>query len=116
MNTKLTNALCHRLGIRLPIFGLAHRVEVAAAISRAGGLGVYAAARDGPNELAGKLRQLRQLCPDQPIAVDLLLPTSLPGQTTREAIAAAVPEGHRRFVHALPAGADGRVAGRRGAA
>ena len=59
MSNALTNDLCRRLGIRLPIFGLAHRIEVAAAISRAGGLGVYAAARDGPHELQKKLRQLR---------------------------------------------------------
>ncbi|MGH8629668.1 MAG: nitronate monooxygenase, partial [Burkholderiales bacterium] len=78
MNETLTNALCRQLGIRFPIFGLAHRVEVAAAISRAGGLGVYGAARDGPHELEEKLRLLRQLCPDHPVGVDLLLPTGLP--------------------------------------
>ncbi len=39
---QLQNAFCKSLGIELPIFGLAHRVEVAAAISNAGGLGVYA--------------------------------------------------------------------------
>ena len=98
---SLTNSLCQRLGIRLPIFGLAHRIEVAAAISRAGGLGVYAAARDGPDELADKLRQLRALCPDHPVGVDLLLPTSIPEHSTREAVAAAVPEGHKRFVASL---------------
>ena len=97
----LSNALCHRLGIQVPIFGLAHRIEVAAAISRAGGLGVYAAARDGPDELAGKLKALRALCPDHPVGVDLLLPTSLPGQTTAEAVAAQVPAGHRAWVQRL---------------
>ena len=97
----LTNPLCQRLGIRWPIYGLAHKVEVAAAISRAGGLGVYAAARDGPSELAGKLRALRALSPQHPVAVDLLLPTTLPGQTSAEAVAAAVPPGHRNFVQGL---------------
>jgi len=101
MTEKLANDLCRRLGIRLPIFGLAHRVEVAAAISRAGGLGVYAAARDGPREIEEKLRLLRQLCPDHPVGVDLLLPTGLPEHNTREAVVAAVPEGHRRFVQGL---------------
>lgn len=100
-NRELTNALCRRLGIRVPIFGLAHRIEVAAAISRAGGLGVYAAARDGPQELAGKLRTLRALCPNHPVGVDLLLPSALPGEATRDAVAAAVPPGHRDFVQGL---------------
>ena len=100
---NLRNHLCRRLDIRLPIFGLAHRIEVVAAISRAGGLGVYAAARDGPDELAAKLRALRALCPDHPLGVDLLLPSSLPGQATPEAVAAQVPAGHRAFVQGLMA-------------
>ena len=101
MSNALTNDLCRRLGIRLPIFGLAHRIEVAAAISRAGGLGVYAAARDGPQELQKKLRQLRELCPDHPVGVDLLLPTGLPEHDDRAAVAAALPQGHRDFVQGL---------------
>lgn len=95
MSNALTNELCRRLGIRLPIFGLAHSIDVAAAISRAGGLGVYAAARDGPQELQKKLRQLRELCPDHPVGVDLLLPTGLPEHDDRAAVAAALPQGHR---------------------
>lgn len=101
MSNALTNELCRRLGIRLPIFGLAHHIEVAAAISRAGGLGVYAAARDGPQELQKKLRQLRELCPDHPVGVDLLLPTGLPEHDDRAAVAAALPQGHRDFVQGL---------------
>jgi NAD(P)H-dependent flavin oxidoreductase YrpB (nitropropane dioxygenase family) len=97
----LTNALCRELGIRWPICGLAHSVEVAAAISRAGGLGVYGAARDGPQELEGKLRRMRELCPDAPLGVDLLLPSSIPGATTPQDVAAGVPAEHRRFVDAL---------------
>ncbi|SMG59524.1 NAD(P)H-dependent flavin oxidoreductase [Paraburkholderia susongensis] len=101
MTDPLTNNLCTRLGIRVPVFGLAHRIEVAAAISRAGGLGVYAAARDGPSELEHKLRGLRQLCPDHPVGVDLLLPTGLPEHNTRESVAAALPQSHRDFVQEL---------------
>lgn len=101
MTEPLTNALCRRLGIRLPIFGLAHSIEVAAAISRAGGLGIYAAARDGPSELADKLRALRRLCPDHPVGVDLLLPTGLPEHEDRAAVAAALPRAHRDFVAGL---------------
>jgi len=101
LTNALTNALCRRLGIRVPVFGLAHRIEVVAAISRAGGLGVYAAARDGPDELVGKLKALRALCPDHPVGVDLLLPTALPEHSSAEAVAAAVPEGHRRWIQQL---------------
>ncbi|MGE0313125.1 MAG: NAD(P)H-dependent flavin oxidoreductase [Lautropia sp.] len=94
----LTNALCRRLGIRYPVFGLAHSIEVVAAISRAGGFGVYAAARDGPSQLAQKLRALRALCPDHPVGVDLLLPAGIPDDASRESLAAGVPAAHREFV------------------
>ncbi len=101
MTEPLCNALCRRLGIRVPIFGLAHKVEVVAAISRAGGLGVYGAARDGPHELEGKLKRLRELCAGHPVGVDLLLPTGIPETATRESVAAAVPQAHRAFVRSL---------------
>jgi NAD(P)H-dependent flavin oxidoreductase YrpB (nitropropane dioxygenase family) len=98
---NLTNALCNQLGIKLPIYGLAHKVEVAAAISRAGGLGVYAAARDGPNELQEKLRLLRALSPNKPIAVDLLLPTALANHTSAQEVAAGLPQAHKDFIATL---------------
>ena len=43
--------VCRRLGLETPIFGFAHSVEVTAAISNAGGLGVYGATRDTPEEI-----------------------------------------------------------------
>ncbi len=109
----LTNALCRRLGIRFPIYGLAHSIEVVAAISRAGGFGVYAAARDGPSQLVSRLQALRALCPDHPVGVDLLLPAGIPDDASRESIAAGVPDAHRAFVagiarkYAVPAATRG---------
>jgi NAD(P)H-dependent flavin oxidoreductase YrpB (nitropropane dioxygenase family) len=98
---NLKNSLCQQLGIDLPIYGLAHKVEVASAISRAGGLGVYAAARDGPNELQEKLKALRALSPNKPIAVDLLLPTSLAANTSAQEVASGLPQAHKDFVATL---------------
>ena len=40
MSEPLANALCRRLGIRFPLFGVARQIEVVAAISLAGGLGI----------------------------------------------------------------------------
>lgn len=97
----LKNSLCQTLGMDFPIFGLAHKVEVAAAISNAGGLGVYAAARDGPDELAVQLRRLRELCPHKPVGVDLLLPTSLPRTASLDEIRRSLPKAHRDFVESL---------------
>jgi len=51
LDDPLTNNLCRQLRLCFPAFGLAHRIELVAAISRTGSLGVYAAARDDPSEL-----------------------------------------------------------------
>ena len=50
------NALCELLGIELPIVGFTPSEEVAAAISRAGGLGVLGCVRfNDPDELSETL-------------------------------------------------------------
>jgi hypothetical protein len=42
----LHTAICDRLGIQYPIFGFSHSMEVTAAITNAGGFGVYGATRE----------------------------------------------------------------------
>lgn len=99
---KLDSPLCRQLGIRYPIVGFAHDVATVAAISRAGGLGVYGATRRFPEEIEEELAQIRRLAgPDVPIGVDLVLPPGMPEHNSREAIEAEIPEGHRRFVQRL---------------
>jgi NAD(P)H-dependent flavin oxidoreductase YrpB (nitropropane dioxygenase family) len=100
-NSLLRTAICERLGIALPIFGFAHSVEVVAAISRAGGVGIYGATRDTPEEIAERLARLRVLAGDRPFGVDLVLPRGMPPLDDRAAIEAELPEEHRRFVDRL---------------
>lgn len=40
----LRTALCERLGIPVPIFGVSHSIEVTVALSEAGGFPVFGAA------------------------------------------------------------------------
>lgn len=93
--------VCDRFGLETPIFGFAHSVEAAAAISRAGGLGVFGATRDTPEEIRSHLARLRELAGEHPIGVDLVLPKGMPEHDDREAIEEQIPEGHRRFVEGL---------------
>ena len=93
--------ICHQLRIETPIFGFAHSVEVAAAISNAGGLGVYGATRDTPEEIEERLAKLRQLVGDRPFGVDLVLPKGMPPSNDRAAIEAQIPDEHRKFVEDL---------------
>ena len=97
----LRTPLCDRLGLEVPIFGFAHSLEVTAAISRAGGMGVYGATRDTPEEIEERLARLRRMSGARPFGVDLVLPRGMPDFDDREAIEAEIPDEHRRFVEDL---------------
>ena len=103
MTTILQTPISKRLGLKVPIMGFAHSVEVAAAISRAGGLGVYGATRDTPEEIEERLARLRELVGKRPFGVDLVLPKGMPPADDRAAIEAEIPEGHTEFVRGLAA-------------
>lgn len=93
--------VCERLGIRLPIFGFSHETEVVAAICRAGGFGVYGVAREDPQKIPARLRDLRDRIGDAPFGVDLMLPAGVPERSDPEAVAAGIPDEHRAFVRGL---------------
>ncbi len=98
---KLWSPICEQLGIETPIFGFAHDVATAAAISKAGGYGVYGATRRFPDEIRKELAEIRELVGDLPFGVDLVLPPGMPEHNSREAIEAEIPEEHKQFVAGL---------------
>lgn len=98
---RLASPLCDGLGIRYPIFGFAHSVETVAAISRAGGFGVYGATRRFPAEITEELAQIRELAGAAPFGVDLVLPPGMPEHNSRGAIEADIPAEHAAFVAGL---------------
>jgi NAD(P)H-dependent flavin oxidoreductase YrpB (nitropropane dioxygenase family) len=95
---RLRTSICDRFGIETPIFGFAHSVKAAAEVSRNGGLGVYGATRDTPEEIRDNLARLRAEAGPRPIGVDLVLPPDMPERDDRPAIEAALPQAHRDFV------------------
>ena len=58
---RVWTPLCAHMGIDVPIFGFAHDVQVVAAITNAGGYGVYGATRRFPHEIEEELKQIRAL-------------------------------------------------------
>jgi NAD(P)H-dependent flavin oxidoreductase YrpB (nitropropane dioxygenase family) len=98
MNTISQLPICEKLGIRYPIFGFSHSIEVTAAICRAGGVGIYGATRDMPDEIERKLARIRELVGDRPFGVDLLLPKGVEESADRAAVEAALPQEHKDFV------------------
>ena len=99
--SPLSTPLCERFGIEVPVFGFAHDIATVAAISNAGGLGVYGATRRFPEEIRDELAEIRSLVGDRPFGVDLVLPDGMPEHDSRKEIEAHLPEAHRRFVEDL---------------
>ncbi len=99
--TRLWTPICDQLGIRQPIFGFAHDVKTVAAISNAGGYGVYGATRRFPEEITAELAEIRRLVGDRPFGVDLVLPPGMPEHNSRAAIEAEIPAEHTAFVEQL---------------
>jgi NAD(P)H-dependent flavin oxidoreductase YrpB (nitropropane dioxygenase family) len=95
----MRTTLCDRLGIEHPILGFTPSEHVAAAISRAGGLGVLGCVRfNDPDELAATLDWLDENTDGKPYGVDVVMPMKAPAEGTAVDLSALVPEGHREFV------------------
>jgi len=97
----LATPLTRRLGIEHPIFGFADDISTVAAITNAGGLGVYGATRRFPDEIRDELAEIRSLVGDRPFGVDLVLPDGMPEHNSRAEIERHIPDGHRAFVEAI---------------
>ena len=102
----MNTALAKDLGLEFPIFAFTHCRDVAAAVSKAGGLGVLGVAGHSLEHLAMELDWIENEIGDKPYGVDLLLPTKFVGSERKGTIDeseldAMIPEEHRRFVDEL---------------
>jgi NAD(P)H-dependent flavin oxidoreductase YrpB (nitropropane dioxygenase family) len=98
--------LAKELGLEFPIFAFTHCRDVAAAVSKAGGLGVLGVAGHSMKNLAVELDWIEKEIGDKPYGVDLLLPSRFVGSDRRggigeEELDKLIPEEHRRFVDRL---------------
>ncbi len=101
MNTKLARDL----GLEFPIFAFTHCRDVAAAVSKAGGLGVLGVAGHSLDNLKMELEWIEKGVAGKPFGVDLLLPTKFAGSDRggfdASQLDERIPEEHRRFVDEL---------------
>ncbi|MCD9153143.1 NAD(P)H-dependent flavin oxidoreductase [Aeromicrobium duanguangcaii] len=101
MHQALNTSVVRRLGARLPIFGFSHSLEVVAAVSRAGGIGIWGATRSTPEEIREGLEWLVEAVGDQPFGIDLVLPKGMPSTDDRAVMESQIPQAHREFVSDL---------------
>ena len=95
----MRTALCDLLGIEHPIVGFTPSEHVAAAISRAGGLGVLGCVRyNDPADLEAALTWMDASTDGQPYGVDVVMPATVPTEGGLPDLDSLIPEGHRDFV------------------
>jgi len=101
MNTKLARDL----GLEFPIFAFTHCRDVAAAVSKAGGMGVLGVAGHSLDNLRMELDWIEKEVGDKPYGVDLLLPTKFVGSDRggfdASQLDERIPAEHRKFVNDL---------------
>jgi len=91
--------LCERLGIEYPIFAFTPSEKVAAAVSRAGGLGVLGAVRfNDSSELDDALTWMDENTDGKPYGVDVVMPMKIPTEGTSVDLKAMIPGEHISFV------------------
>lgn len=91
--------LCDEFGIEYPIFAFTPSEHVAAAVSRAGGLGVLGCVRfNDTDELEKTLSWLDENTDGKPYGVDIVMPMKIPTEGTSMDLGAMIPEEHKQFV------------------
>ncbi|MFG3145057.1 nitronate monooxygenase [Streptomyces sp. M41(2017)] len=114
MQTELSK----RLGVEHAIFGFTPFPAVAAAISRAGGLGVLGAVRyTAPDELERDLDWIEAHIDGRPYGLDVVMPAKKVEGVSEAEVEAMIPEGHRQYVkdtlakYGVPELAEGEASG-----
>jgi NAD(P)H-dependent flavin oxidoreductase YrpB (nitropropane dioxygenase family) len=91
--------LCDRFGMDYPIFVFTASEKVAAAVSRAGGVGVLGCVRfNEPDDLETVLGWMDNNTDGKPYGVDIVMPAKVPTEGTAVDINKLIPQSHREFV------------------
>jgi NAD(P)H-dependent flavin oxidoreductase YrpB (nitropropane dioxygenase family) len=83
----------------VPIFAFSHCRDVVAAVSRAGGMGVFGASGLPPEQLSEELRWLDEHVQGKPYGIDLVVPTT--DAQSLDELKAHLPQRHVEFVNEL---------------
>lgn len=91
--------LSDRFGIAYPIFVFTPSEKVAAAVTRAGGMGVLGCVRfNQPEELDAVLHWMDANTDGKPYGVDVVMPAKVPVEGSSVDIKKLIPQAHRDFV------------------
>jgi NAD(P)H-dependent flavin oxidoreductase YrpB (nitropropane dioxygenase family) len=105
----MQNRLCEMFGIEFPIFAFTHCRDVAAAVSRAGGMGVLGALAFSPAQLELELKWIDEHVDGKPYGVDVVIPVKSADRDAglsdeknlAETLRGMISEEHWDFVHKI---------------
>ena len=91
------------LGCSHPIFGFGFgsSIDVAIAVSRSGGVGIWGCTRQTPCEIEAGVSRMKAELGDLPWGVDLVIPAGMPERDDRPAIESKLPSEHVEFVSSM---------------
>jgi NAD(P)H-dependent flavin oxidoreductase YrpB (nitropropane dioxygenase family) len=105
----MQNRLCEMFGIEFPIFAFTHCRDVAAAVSRAGGMGVLGALAFSPAQLELELKWIDEHVDGKPYGVDVVIPVKSADRemglsdekSLAETLRGMITDEHWDFVHKI---------------
>jgi NAD(P)H-dependent flavin oxidoreductase YrpB (nitropropane dioxygenase family) len=101
----MRSPICTMLGIEFPLLAFSHCRDVVAAVSRAGGFGVFGATAHSPESLEQELAWIDSHVDGKPYGIDVLIPenmsTSGERDVTWNSLEARIPQAHRDYTRDL---------------
>lgn len=100
----MKSPICEMFGIEFPLVAFSHCRDVVAAVSKAGGMGVFGAVNHPPELLEEELAWIDDHVDGKPYGLDLIVPTSSvlqQGEVDKDALLAMLPEEHKSFANAV---------------
>lgn len=101
----MKSSICDMLGIEFPLLAFSHCRDVVAAVSRAGGFGVFGATAHSPQSVREEMRWIEDHAGGKPFGIDVLIAQNMAtageSNVTYNSLKARVPERHSAFTQAL---------------
>ena len=101
----MASKICDMLGIEFPLLAFSHCRDVVAAVSRAGGFGVFGATAHTPESIREELKWIDDHVDGKPYGIDVLVPENMAtkgeGSITYAALEGRVSDAHRNFASHL---------------
>ena len=96
----MNSSICRMLGIEFPLLAFSHCRDVVAAVSKAGGMGVFGAVNLPPDRLKEELDWIDRHAGGMPWGVDLIVPNKMAGKSeafSETALLGSIPQQHKDF-------------------